>query len=69
MGKALSFIKKQFGNCEYILVGDIDPGNPNSLTKSELEKQCNGVVLWLGNIGNIKPSNLYMLDPRDQMLA
>jgi len=42
---AAKSIKKQYENCEYILAGDIDPGNPNSLTKLELEKHCNGVVV------------------------
>lgn len=46
---AARIVKSEYPEWEFQLVGDVDPGNPTSLTRAQLLRwQSEGVVSWLG---------------------
>lgn len=51
---AARLIKKAGLNAQFQLIGDIDPGNPTTLTESQLEQWAKeGVVSWKGHVDDI----------------
>ncbi|EHH1261799.1 glycosyltransferase family 4 protein [Vibrio parahaemolyticus] len=52
--EAARIVKKRFPETEFRLIGDVDFGNPNSISKEEVESWVNeGVIVALGQRGDI----------------
>ena len=52
--EAARMLRKEEVNAQFILVGDIDIGNPKSIDKKQLHKWCStGDIEWLGHQKNI----------------
>lgn len=47
-------IQKNYNYCEFIIAGDVDYGNPHTLSKKWLNDHCKGSIKWLGHIDNVK---------------
>ncbi len=47
--RAARQVRRRYPTWRFLLVGDVDPGNPSSLSQETIEKwQSSGVVEWLG---------------------
>ncbi|MCZ6852871.1 MAG: glycosyltransferase family 4 protein [Gammaproteobacteria bacterium] len=52
---AAGLVKKQHADWCFQLVGEVDPGNPSSLTSDEIDAwQTSGVVEWLGHRDDVQ---------------
>lgn len=53
--EAAEIVKEQYPDWRFRLVGEVDPGNPSSLCKEEIDAwQTRGVVEWLGQRDDVE---------------
>ncbi|MCZ6618143.1 MAG: glycosyltransferase family 4 protein [Gammaproteobacteria bacterium] len=53
--KAAEFVREQYPDWRFRLVGKVDPGNPSSLSSEEINAwQASGVVEWLGQRDDVE---------------